>query len=159
MSRIKVQLIRGVGDHIRDPRLIARRRISVFAVGIHILHELQLRQLDGIFFGHARDDKLSGVGLTDDLKQQIGVVVDKLLYIRTDDLLHLLTVIHQMLLLVRPGIFLADELVDVPQLAMRFRGAGLEAREIEQLLDDAVEAHRLAANRLRETETVLRRKR
>ena len=52
---------------------------------------------------------------------------------------------------------LADELVDVPQLAMRLGGAGLETREVEQLLDDAVETRRLVANRLREPEPVLRR--
>ena len=51
---------------------------------------------------------------------------------------------------------LADELVDVPQLAVRLGRACLEPREVEQLLDDAVEACRLVADRLGESEPVLR---
>ena len=50
----------------------------------------------------------------------------------------------------------AHELVHGPQLAVRLDGAGLEPREVEQLLDDTVEARRLGADRLREAEPVLR---
>jgi hypothetical protein len=53
------------------------------------------------------------------------------------------------------GESLSDELVHVPQLPMGLGRAGLEPREVEQLLDDAIEARRLAADRLREAEPIV----
>ena len=49
-----------------------------------------------------------------------------------------------------PGERLADELVHVPELAMRLGRPGFEPREVEELLDEAVEPSRLALDRLRE---------
>ena len=51
---------------------------------------------------------------------------------------------------------LADELVHMPELAMRLGRPGFKAREVEELLDEPIKTRRLALDRLGEPEPVLR---